>query len=68
MQKLVCDVCGNDICGINRIGHDKEMGAVCTVFNHHYPHLGEDSGDMKYDLCPNCTRKLVTFLDRKEIT
>lgn len=63
MQKTVCDRCGNEI-----FKRDLEdIVAVCKVFNHHYPHLGEDSGDMTYDLCPNCTRKLVTFLDRKEV-
>ena len=60
MQKLVCDVCDREIFESDMA----DIRAVCTVFNHHYPHLGEDSGDMKYDLCPNCTRKLVTFLDR----
>lgn len=61
MQKLVCDVCDREIFERDLT----DIRAVCTVFNHHYPTLGEDSGDMKYDLCPNCTRKLVTFLDRK---
>lgn len=59
MRKLVCDRCGSEI-----FEYDQEMIAVCTVFNHHYPTLNETSGNMKYDLCPNCSRKLVTFLDR----
>lgn len=62
MRKLVCDRCGREIDQGYMDKYDMRPSAFCRVFNHHYPSLGEESGDLEYDLCEDCTNQLVTFL------
>ena len=62
VRKLVCDRCGREIDQgfVNK--YDMRPKAYCHIFDDHYPSLSEESGDLEYDLCEDCTNQLVTFL------
>ena len=62
MRKLICDRCGKEIDQGFNGDYNMRPKAYCKVFDHHYPSLGEISGDLEYDLCKDCANQLVTFL------
>ena len=62
MHKLVCDKCGKEIDTSTLDKFDIRPNAICRILRDKNGQFVDGSHDLEYDLCEDCTNKLVTFL------
>ena len=65
MRKLICDKCGKEIDTSTLDKYDMHPASMCRIFGKNLRGTGgfvERSDDLEYELCENCTNKLVEFL------
>lgn len=62
MRKLICDRCGKEIDTSFMDKYDMHPKASCKIFGKFKPDLVADLDALEYELCEDCTNKLVEFL------
>jgi protein-arginine kinase activator protein McsA len=66
MRKLICDKCGKEIDTSYMDKYDIHPSAMCRIFDKKLNGTGgpiiDESNDLEYELCEDCTNQLVTFL------
>ena len=62
MRKLICDRCGEEIDTSFMDKYDEHPSAHVRIFGKNDVYGGTRGEDLEYDLCEDCTNKLVEFL------
>ena len=64
MRKLVCDKCGKEIDISFMDKYNIHPSAMCRIFGKKLKNgdVLSDISDLEYELCEDCTNKLVEFL------
>ena len=64
MRKLMCDCCGEEIDTTYMDEYNIHPKAKLIVFDEIHGELDKKFGNLEYDLCENCTEKLVSFIKK----
>lgn len=62
MRKMICDKCGKEIDTSYMDKYDIKPASICRIYGKKYSKITSDLDDLEYELCEDCTNKLVTFL------
>lgn len=62
MRKLICDKCKKEIDTSYMDKYDMHPSAMCKIFGDQNGFDMSSSDDLEYELCEDCTNKLVEFL------
>lgn len=62
VRKLVCDKCGKEVDTSYMDKYDIKGSSFVKVYGDNAGFDAGTSGDLEYDLCEDCTNKLVEFL------
>lgn len=69
MRKLICDCCGSEIDTTYMDSYDIHPKAKLRVFDELVRDVPGDLnvriGDLEYDLCEDCTNRVVDFIKAK---
>lgn len=62
VRKLVCDKCGKEVDTSYMDKYDIKPSSMIRIYGSKGDSLIENPGDLEYELCRDCTNKLVEFL------